>query len=276
MSQLNYKISELNNSNVLNRTDLLMVSRQTSTTIYSSYKLTASILLNAYKTKFEKITSGTIKTNWYVQTGGIFVTDKNIEDDNSVINMKEAYYRYIDKLNALSTEIYIKPHIPSCVGEIIYSTTLDTVEKVRKKYGNNTNWKKIPGRFVLNSDNNLMSQNQEVRLGQKEVELKLENFPKHRHTMELDATNKTIRVNEDVEVPEATVAVPSTKTHGNYGGNLVILDAEKQVIEVEILEPAEREAEIKATAKINANSGGNKAHNNIPPFYTVYIWRRIG
>lgn len=275
MSKLNYKISELTNSNVLNRSDLLMVSRQTSTTIYSSYKLTASILLTAYKTKFEKITSKTIKTNWYVQTGGIFVTDKNIEHPNSVINMKEAYYRYIDKLNALSSEIYDKPHIPSCVGEIIYSTTLNTVDKVRKKYGNNTNWKKIPGRFVLNSNNSLMTLNQEVRLGQSEVQLKLENFPKHQHNMVLDNNEKTIRVNEDVEVPESTVVVPTTKTHGNKGGTPIVLKEEKSVIQVEIKEPVKK-ATIMATAKIHKNSGGDKSHNNIPPFYTVYMWRRIG
>ena len=59
----------------------------------------------------------------------------------------------LKKIYDLSTEIYHRQHVPSYVGMIIHSSTLDSKEKVKKYYGG-TDWKQLNGCFVCGNGKN--------------------------------------------------------------------------------------------------------------------------
>lgn len=314
MAGMNQKITELSNSNSLNSSDLMMVSRQVNETIYSSFQTQVSCLTDSFCDKFEDMNPVEVHGNWSFKSGGLFVDDRNIlPNSTTVINKKYALEMFTQKLNELSAEIYGRLHIPSCVGEFIFSTSLNSLEKVQKMYGTNTKWVQIPGRFIMGgahmidggstSDGSEYGKKSEIgkNYGACNVELNIRNVPQHSHSVNFDDTPKTIRVNETVEFGKSSVVVmgsrKATPLIGEGGPDGVgdgtkafcVLSDRRILADFEVehdgynkeeepdTDAAKHtcEAEVSSRGTIQANSGGNAPHNNIPPFYSVYIWRRI-
>lgn len=130
-----------------------------------------------------------------------------------------------------------RPLMPSHVGQVIMSTTLDTAEKVKAIYGGI--WRAWgAGRVPVGVNTNDSDFNTPNKTGgSKTVTLTLEQMPSHKHVQ---------------------VAANS----GDYGGD---------------------DGQVSGRGTIGANhqtsystmpAGGGKAHNNLQPYISVYMWLR--
>lgn len=284
----NTKTSQLDSSQVLGPEDLLLVSRKTSGTHYASYQISAKDLLSQYSKNLESGNQFVVKGEWLFDgdgiNGGIFVGPKNPAKPTSVPTLKSVYDSFMEKLRALSAEIYDQPHIPSVVGEIIFSTYLNTLDKVRKKYGQETFWKPINGRFIMTTDSNVGQ-----TAGATNSVLGLSDIPPHSHTLNMETGDlKTLKVNTMVSFKSPSVVVASEtlgepKIPGQkLDGFPIIHDreitndfaVEGNIMGSEGRPSSECQTVLNGTMTVQRNSGSSKGHNNIPPFYSVYIWRR--
>lgn len=123
----------------------------------------------------------------------------------------------------------------SHVGMIIHSTTLNTEAKVKAIYGGTT-WVKIEGKFLLGTSS---SHAINTTGGAETVTLTINQIPSHNHSL-----------------------VPNSDNTAIYSGTGSYDDTEK---------PGGRNHLISNTT---GNTGGGQAHNNMPPYKTVYIWER--
>lgn len=115
----------------------------------------------------------------------------------------------------------------SHVGQIIFSTTLDTEAKVIAQYGG-TAWTQIEGKFILGASTDYAV---ESTGGEATHTLTINEIPSHSHTL-----------------PSVFAAsgggIPSS------GGPIAF------------------------NGGTSGASGGGQAHNNMPPYFTTYIWHR--
>lgn len=123
----------------------------------------------------------------------------------------------------------------SYVGMIIHSTTLNTEAKVKAVYGG-TSWVKIEGKFLLGTSS---SHAINTTGGAETVTLTINQIPSHNHSL-----------------------VPNSDNTAIYSGTGSYDDTEK---------PGGRNHLISNTT---GDTGGGQAHNNMPPYKTVYIWER--
>lgn len=125
--------------------------------------------------------------------------------------------------------------LQSHVGMIIQSTTLDTEAKVIAIYGG-TKWTKIEGRFLLGASS---SYKINTSGGEATHKLTVNEMPSHTHS------GKQLLLIADPTYAQLKQPVASgTSAIGGY------------------------------TTDFNNNTGGNVAHNNMPPYKVVYIWER--
>lgn len=124
----------------------------------------------------------------------------------------------------------------SYVGMIIHSTTLDTEAKVKAFYGGTT-WAKIEGKFLLGTSS---SHAINTTGGAETVTLTVNQIPSHNHGVCGGAGMIAFKNSAGTEDP-------TIKTTGSRSAiNLWSTD----------------------------NNGGGQAHNNMPPYRSVYIWER--
>lgn len=125
----------------------------------------------------------------------------------------------------------------SHVGMIIHSTTLDTEAKVIAQYGG-TRWQKIEGKFLLGTSS---SHAVNSTGGSETVTLTTAQIPSHSHGLCGGAGMIAFKNNAGGEDPMINTSVGSRAAVNLWGTD---------------------------------NGGGGQAHNNMPPYKTVYIWER--
>ena len=127
-----------------------------------------------------------------------------------------------------------QPLMPSHVGQVIMTTTLDTAAKVKAIYGGTWEaWGK--GKVPVGVDPNDSDFNAPNKSGgAKTVTLTLEQIPNHHHTI----------------VPKA-----------DYNGNL----SARHTTGWE---------KCNSTSQDTSSVGGGKPHQNMPPYQTLYLWKR--
>ena len=130
----------------------------------------------------------------------------------------------------------------SYVGMIIASRTLDTEEKVKNFYGGEK-WERIKGRTLVGTSNDFPIGTEG---GEKAHVLNVNEMPSHNHPIHANA--------------RFTVS-------NNYGNGRSGIPNE--VPGWGSLVPAHW------FEFWNGDSGGNQAHNNMPPYTVCYIWERI-
>lgn len=120
----------------------------------------------------------------------------------------------------------------SAIGDIIVSSTLDTMEKVIERYGGNE-WEQLKDTFLLSAgDNHQVGESG----GEENVTLTIKEMPLHSHGVKLayGANDPMVGI--------------------NYGNTLTGMAHDYGLI---------------------GDTGGNQPHNNMPPYLTVYMWKRI-
>ena len=116
----------------------------------------------------------------------------------------------------------------SHVGQIIFSTTLDTESKVIAMYGG-TAWTQIEGKFILGASTDYTV---ESTGGEATHVLTVNEMPSHTHSL--------------------------SNQWGGAGVNDVQFTGSGKF----------------PTSGTSGSAGGGQAHNNMPPYFTTYIWHR--
>lgn len=168
------------------------------------------------------------------------------QNSNCIGNLDELETTEKDNLVAVVNELNSKL---SHVGMIIHSTTLDTEAKVIAIYGG-TKWTKIEGRFLLGQSSSYAVNSTG---GEATHKLTASEMPSHNHA-------------------ENAMAFGydgwGTKTVAAYTAGISIKDSSYIT----------SSGTLHATGvsfNISTNyTGGGTAHNNMPPYKTVYIWER--
>ena len=200
-------------------------------------------------------------TNWSTSTsvgiitakdGKFSVTDKVLDLDNST--SWDIEVTVTDKLGSVSASLIVSVGIPifrigidgyvynqeqpimvSHIGQVIMSTTLDTAAKVEAIYGGKWEaWGK--GRVPVGVDSSDSDFNTVGKTGgAKTVTLSVEQIPSHTHKSPIPLANYSGQYAE-------------THTYGwaKHSGSYPDMNA----------------------------TGGGKAHQNMPPYATLYMWRR--
>lgn len=131
--------------------------------------------------------------------------------------------------------------VQSHVGQVIMSTTLDTEDKVKQYYGG-TSWTKIEGKFLIGASS---SYGVGTTGGEATHVLTTAEMPSHTHFY----ANYWDGSGVDGSTSWRNSMICTS--NGGYGDWTHIFNG----------------VDISAT-------GGSQAHNNIPPYYAVYIWVR--
>ena len=123
----------------------------------------------------------------------------------------------------------------SHIGQIIFSETLSTMEKVIEIYGG-IKWEKIEGKFLLGASDDYPVNTEG---GEATHQLTISEMPSHTHAQKC--------------------------TVSDASGSFARRDLHNTV-----------RYQLSAFPQCSSSAtGGNQAHNNMPPYMSVYIWERI-
>ena len=151
--------------------------------------------------------------------------------------------------------------VQSHIGQIIFSSTLDTEDKVKQLYGGNK-WVKIEGKFLLGASDKYVNGD----IGGEETHvLTINESPSHTHN------RGTMNIHGSYNVFWSTVNTLAGAFYGSFptrNGASVGSDSGTQYYDVIDFDAARN------WTGETSSVGDNQPHNNMPPFRTVYIWER--
>lgn len=195
-----------------------------------------------------------------------------------------------------------KPHIPSYVGDVIFSTNSKcrTEEGVKEFYGQDTSWEPIECRFILATDASLNGGvggverlvDADITGGEESVELGLDVLPSHYHEFVAEDNREEfnhsynykpvfLSAGNDVAVLDKTAAEGNLATAGHTDAGWSV---QKTEADITIGYPKSSDNSVTLYGNDGADitvrpSGTTKEskmfHNNMPPFYGVYMWQRV-
>ena len=136
--------------------------------------------------------------------------------------------------------------MPSHVGQVIMSTTLDTATKVQAIYGGTWEaWGK--GRVPVGVDPNDTDFNAPNKTGgSKTVTLQVSQIPSHHHTYANTSGKRIYDVRFGVTGWGSTGSLGAGFNGGTFDASVY-----------------------------GGDTGGGQAHNNLQPYATLYMWRRV-
>lgn len=146
----------------------------------------------------------------------------------------------IVQLEEKGTILYPKTYVKSIEGLIDFIYPVGSIYMSTENLELNTFlggiWERIKGKVLVGVDENDEDFSNGKTGGEKAHTLTIDEMPNHNHSLGLNKGSNP--------------SVSGTGTSGFLWGDI-------------------------AVGKISGSAGGNKSHNNLPPYATVYIWKRI-
>ena len=165
------------------------------------------------------------------------------------------------KANAQVKDNTSRQIIKSHIGMIVQSTTLDTMDKVIQVYGG-SKWISHSGYVLRGATSGVVPNEAKKTSGEDEHTLTIQEMPSHTHIQ--NAHNHVVR--------------NSSGANTLAGGGPVGADGNSWCF-ADVPDGASAQGQSGifyawATTATNQNTGGSKAHNNIPNYKSIYIWER--
>ena len=149
----------------------------------------------------------------------------------------------------------------SHIGSIIYSSTLDTEQKVIDAYGG-VHWQKIEGKFLLGQQDateQIVGHAINSEGGSETVTLDLNEIPPHHHSQ--------ISFYDDANYNHGTIPTNMYRTSWPYDAGST---TRTYYTQSDLFRAKGNGYDGDEKERVN----GGAAHNNMPPYKTVYIWER--
>lgn len=196
-------------------------------------------------------------------------------------NVKDASAR--SDITSLNTRVTALENggtgITSHIGMIIMSTKLDTMAKVVAAYGGTT-WIKHENYFLLGvPSGSTVTPNSAIKDGGEAThQLTIAEMPSHTHIQ--DSHNHTqnphthLQHSHDHKFTFYKDLPASDGTGTSYSPVFVQAGVIDYPVQSTVAINKDATATNNATTATNQNTGGDGAHNNMPPYKYVYIWER--
>lgn len=309
------RISELNSRETLLSSNLFLVSEfNKDNNLFSSKKCDFSQLSGTFIKNVEEYPAVTITNAWtFTNTlSAITIETTSITLPESVINEEYLSVNFSKIFNQLSADLFgRKFRLPSYIGQIIVSTTLKNEMTVQKYYGSNTRWQQLPGRFLLpvtpgdkpeNTINKVSVSTAGVMAGSSQHEFTVKDLNMHSHDFVGGDGKKNLSMSFTYYPLSPGKRIVNVRPNNNFrifskissqwSGSGINYEANVYTAEPQVLRfaggwcsPWERgnvttkyiygPDKPKITISPIGAKFESKTFTKLPPFYSVYLWKRI-
>lgn len=241
------------------------------------------------------------KEGWYnTLDSSVLQNEENVKSgEESSLSVSNNSIPNIDYIHRLIAGLYknikdeiINGTIPSYIGEIIFSTTLSSEEKVKEKYGETTRWKRHCGYFLrgagLDENNNsdiVLSASSYDDEGLKKdggndsIQLLSNNLPKHTHEATFYGNQLTAQV---LSKAPALEKIDGAEDGGNINCQSGNGAKPNKLVESNYFISKVASwlyVKFKPTGRVTITESDGKDDpdkiNILPPYKNVYIWERV-
>lgn len=317
-------------STTVNDNDIFTVAANVGNNQFASKNITYKNFLDTTQEQIRKTPTANVIGKWtfgnkyiddapfdnkLLQGTQAIINAWNNNNDNCAVNIEFFKDYAIKSIYDLSNYIYNDPHIPSFIGQVVYSYTLATEQSMKRIYGDHTAWQSISDRFILGTGKNL--ENTTIKYGELQnnaVDYNLNNvggeattilnesagFPGHVHPFKAQAASGTLHFHfgtgQDEEARNAGHTWFSWedrhKMKHKYGqrsdwqiekGNMSTISSTLSGTGRASTASATRASGSFGSPKIKSDIysetgqliSEQKNHNNMPPSIILYCWERI-
>ena len=322
LSAIQIHISKLDEIDHLDKYDVFVIADNVGENEYLTKKITYDTLSSTLLEDIRTYPDITLIGEYKISNGKPFniktsTIEHNKNNDGTIALNIDYFQKFVlGEIYKLSTELYGTSteypysHVPSTIGQIVTSQRLNSLEAMKKTYGQNTNWEQI-NRFIIGVGPNIANttdkygslKSGEVNYtvgfttGEKSVKLDENQIPKHNHKFRADTCTFTMTwylswILEDIDMSEhesgvqfyPTSALKKAEHKYAYDNNLWQVDI-ASLTDMHAMFHGQGSISTKdfgATLesdvwnfdtgqKVNSNVS---SHNNMPPFIIEYVWRR--
>lgn len=245
----------------------------------------------------------TIKGKWEYainKDSGLCIDYNSVKNGpaDTVINRKYLENDLLREIDDLSDYIFNQDHVPSIVGDVIFSLRLNTEAKVKEVYGG-SKWRRLNDNDIVIGIGKCQANNMtkfgtleagamNISLndtgGEESVRLNTGNVASHIHRFTANSTNFNFKweykISDEILNKITSSSVKNQFEYYEMDGYHAATSTVGGSVKVRgktTISTASIYRSLSMTNDLydeNTNKGGNEAHNNMPPVICAYVWIR--